>query len=291
MPPEKRYLDLLRKSLLNEPYLENEARLFYLFACLHARRPIDEGVLRDIRTRFPQLFEQLREGRASGKPWYELTFRDADNREKTLNLRNVCEFSHTMMGAARMAHLEGCLDAIRAEDVPGDFLEAGVWRGGAVVFMRGYLEAWGMPGRRVFAADSFQGLPEPTLPEDAGRDFSRGKAPILAITQDEVRETFRRYGLLDERVVFLEGWFKDTLPVAPVERLALLRLDGDLYESTRDAIEPLYDKVAPGGFVIVDDYGDFEACRKAIDEFRARRGITEPLEMIDWSGAFWRKAS
>jgi macrocin-O-methyltransferase TylF-like protien len=101
---------------------------------------------------------------------------------------------------------------------------------------------------------------------------------------------FRRYGLLDEQVRFLKGWFRDTLPSAPIKTLALLRLDGDLYESTMDALSALYRKVVPGGFVIIDDYGDFEPCRRAIHEFRDKSGIDDPIERIDDSGVYWRKS-
>jgi O-methyltransferase len=90
-------------------------------------------------------------------------------------------------------------------------------------------------------------------------------------------------------VQFLKGWFKDTLPQAPIERLAVARLDGDMYESTMTAIEALYPKVQPGGFVIVDDYGAVPACKRAIEDYRARFGITEPIETIDWTGVYWRK--
>jgi O-methyltransferase len=69
----------------------------------------------------------------------------------------------------------------------------------------------------------------------------------------------------------------------------VLRLDGDLYESTMDALVPLYDKVSPGGFVIVDDYGAWEPCRKAVDEFRHRHDITDPIIEVDWTGVYWRK--
>ena len=290
MNPTRLYLDLLRKSLLNELYLENEARLLYMFSCAHAQRPVDAGILREIRTRSPQIFDSIRESRDDGRPWWQITIRTASGEEKTINLRNVCEFSHTMVGRQRMRNLEECLDHIREDAIPGDLAETGVWRGGSVIFMRGYLEAYGMPDRKVWAADSFEGLPPSTHPLDAGRDYSKAEVPILAVSLDDVKDLFARYGLLDDRVVFLKGWFRDTLPAAPIGRLALLRLDGDLYESTRDAIEPLYDKVVPGGFIIIDDYGDFAQCRKAVDEFRERRGITDPIHAIDWSGAFWRKS-
>ncbi len=105
---------------------------------------------------------------------------------------------------------------------------------------------------------------------------------------ERVQENFRRFGLLDEQVRFLKGWFHETLPAAPIERLAILRLDGDMYSSTRDALNALCHKVSPGGFVIVDDYYAWEGCRNAVDEFRAANGIKAPIVQVDWAGAYWQ---
>ena len=173
--------------------------------------------------------------------------------------------------------------------VPGDLLEAGVWRGGTVIFMKALLDAWGDQSRRVWVADSFQGVPAPSMEQDHGVELFRD--PGLAIAADDVRKHFQRFGLLDERVRFLEGWFKDTLPHAEVDRIAVLRADGDLYESTMDILDSLYDKVSPGGFVIIDDYNALACCRRAVEDFRAARGITEPIHEVDWTGAWWRKAT
>jgi O-methyltransferase len=198
--------------------------------------------------------------------------------------------AHTMIGLKRLANVRDLVERILRERVPGDLLEAGVWRGGACIFMRAILKAYDVTGRRVWVADSFQGLPEPDpgkYPADAGQDFHRYTE--LAVSLEQVRGNFDKYGLLDDQVAFLQGWFKDTLPGAPIDRLALLRIDGDLYESTSDALRGLYDRVSPGGFVIIDDYHAVEPCRKATDEFRAERGVTDPLEEIDGVGVFWRK--
>jgi O-methyltransferase len=284
----ERYLELLKASLLNELYLENEMRLLYVARSLSAGLPVDFDLVRRIGERAPDLARSVRAARAEGRPWWLWSY-EADGRRRHVNLRNACEFAHTMIGRKRLESLQQCLDTIRTENVPGDLIEAGVWRGGAAIFLRGYLAAHEMTDRKVWAADSFAGLPRPSLAQDAGHDYSAKRMPILAVPLEEVRETFRRYGLLDEQVEFLEGWFKDTLPAAPIERLALARLDGDLYESTRDALRALYDKVVPGGFVIVDDYGDFEPCRKAVDDFRAELAIREPLQVVDWTGVYWRK--
>jgi O-methyltransferase len=196
----------------------------------------------------------------------------------------------TMVGLRRLENLRRCISEILANGVPGDLLEAGTWRGGAAIFMRGALEAHGDISRTVWVADSFQGVPAPDpdrYPADAEETFHSW--PQLAVPLERVKANFAKYGLLDDRVRFLEGWFKDTLPGAPVERLALLRVDGDLYESTVDTLRPLYPKVSPGGFIVIDDYGCVPACKRAVDEFRHEHGIMEPLERIDWTGVYWRK--
>jgi O-methyltransferase len=104
-----------------------------------------------------------------------------------------------------------------------------------------------------------------------------------------VKAAFRRYGLLDDQVRFLPGWFHQTLPGAHVGPLALLRIDGDMYGSTMDALEHLYPKLSPGGVLIVDDYGAVRGCRKAVDQYRQSRGIVTPIQTIDWTGIFWQK--
>lgn len=155
--------------------------------------------------------------------------------------------------------------------------------------MAGYLKTYNMEDRKIWAADSFEGLPRPSAKEDSGYDFSKAKYPVLAISLEKVMEAFARYGLLFENLIFLRGWFRNTLPKAPVEKLALLRLDGDLYESTKDALENMYDKVVPGGFIIIDDYNVFEPCKRAVNEFREKRGIRDVLVTIDPSSVYWRK--
>jgi len=285
-----RYLALLKSAVLNELYLENEARVLYVFSQLIVGQPIDAAVVREIGPRAPDLVEGLRRAREEGRPWWNLSIRDPKTgATRIANLRNVCDFTHTMIGRKRLDNLEHCLDVIRMDRISGDLIETGVLRGGATVFMRGYLVAHGMDDRVVWVADSFAGLPKPTLPEDYGYDFSAEQVPVLAVSLEEVQDVFRRYGLLDARVKFLKGWFRDTLPAAPIDRLALLRLDGDLYESTMDALSALYEKLELGGYLIVDDYGDFEPCRRAVEDYRARHGVTEPINRIDWAGVYWRK--
>ena len=204
--------------------------------------------------------------------------------------RDWPDVAHTMIGIKRLDALHYCVEDVLERGVPGDFIETGVWRGGAAIFMRGALKARGVTNRVVWAADSFEGLPPPDAakyPQDANYKFNEYKQ--LAVSLEEVQSNFGRYGLLDDQVRFLKGWFRDTLPNAPVGRLAILRLDGDLYESTIDALTHLYPKLQKGGYAIIDDYGDVLACKQAVEDYRAAHGITEDIIPIDWTGAFWRK--
>lgn len=198
--------------------------------------------------------------------------------------------AHSMIGRQRMANLRFLVERVLFDRISGDFIETGVWRGGACIYLRAVLEAYGVKNRRVWVADSFVGLPPPdevAYPADAGDKFYTYAE--LAVSLERVKRNFERYGLLDEQVVFLKGWFKDTLPGAPTGPLAILRMDGDMYESTMDALSNLYDRVSPGGYVIVDDYRVVAGCRKAVDEFRARRGIDDVIVEIDGVGVYWQK--
>jgi O-methyltransferase len=198
--------------------------------------------------------------------------------------------AETMIGLNRLNNLQACIADVLRRDVPGDFIETGVWRGGATIFMRAMLAAYGDTTRIVWAADSFEGQPKPDpaqFPNDADDGF--WTMDIMKVSLDEVQANFARYDMLDHRVRFLVGWFKDTLPTAPIERLAILRLDGDLYESTYQALEALYPKLSPGGYAIVDDYV-LPACRAAVEDYRAKHGIHEPITTIEWTGAYWQRS-
>ena len=199
--------------------------------------------------------------------------------------------AHTMIGMARLNNLQACVEDVLSKEIPGDFIETGVWRGGATIFMRAILKVYGVKDRLVWVADSFEGLPKPDAehyPQDENFDFSPYQE--LAVSLEEVRANFRRYNLLDDQVGFLPGWFRDTLPQAPVERLAVLRLDGDLYQSTMEALTHLHPKLSVGGYVIVDDYYAVPACRQATDEYRRAEGIVDRLIPIDRNSAYWRRS-
>jgi len=196
----------------------------------------------------------------------------------------------TMIGMKRLDNLHHCVTQVIRDQISGDLVETGVWKGGASIFMRGILMAYGDLTRTVWLADSFQGLPKPNPGRyPADRDDRLWAKTELAVSLDEVKANFDRYGLLDDQVRFLQGWFSETLPSAPIDRLAVLRLDGDMYESTKVALDALYPKLSVGGYVIVDDYGAIPACRQAVSDFRLENGVEEPIHSIDWTGVYWRR--
>ena len=274
------YLDLIKRCLLNLIYPQSEELL-----------PLatDAGVRgRSARTVL---------GRPSShKVWPPL--RDAQGNLLTLIAQDRMEgriwpvIAHTMIGLKRLDNLEFCIEQVITNEVPGDLIETGVWRGGATIFMRAVLKAYGVTDRCVWGADSFEGLPPPDTgkyPNDAGDSLHEARE--LAVSLEEVEANFERYGLLDDQVRFLKGWFCDTLPVAPIERLAVLRLDGDMYESTMDTLVNLYPKLSEGGYAIVDDYGAIPACRQAVHDYRSANRITGKIHNIDWTGVFWQKGN
>src|SRR4030095_5899144 len=163
--------------------------------------------------------------------------------------------AHTMIGLNRLHWLRREVEATRRENIPGDYIETGVWRGGACIMMRAVLAAYGATDRIVYVADSFAGVPPPNralYPADRGRNFYKYKQ--LAVSLEDVKANFATYDLLDDQVRFVKGWFSETLPALAAPPFAIIRLDGALYESTMNALDALYPRLSPGGFAVIDDY-------------------------------------
>jgi O-methyltransferase len=199
-------------------------------------------------------------------------------------------YAQTMIGMYRLDNLQHAVETTIAEGVLGDLIEAGAWRGGATILMRGVLAAYEVHDRTVFVADSFRGLPPPSVeryPADAGD--AHHNHTQLAVTRADVERNFSMYGLLDDQVTFLEGWFSETLPTVRDRTWAVIRIDGDMYESTMDALVHLYPGLSVGGYCIIDDFC-YERCRQAVDAYRSANGVDEPIEQIDWTGVYWRRS-
>ena len=277
---QRLYLDLMKRCLVNLIYPQSE------------EVPSPETTT-GFRGRLAQALLRLP---SSAQPWPSL--RDAQGKLLPLDTTNRMEgriwprVAHTMIGLKRLDNLEFCIEKVITNGVPGDLIETGVWRGGATIFMRAVLKAYGVTDRCVWVADSFEGLPPPDTgkyPHDEGDTLYEARE--LVVSLEDVKANFDRYGLLDDQVRFLKGWFRDTLPAAPIDRLAVLRLDGDMYESTMDTLVNLYPKLSEGGYAIVDDYGAIPACRQAVHDYRSANSITEEIREIDWTGVFWQKGN
>lgn len=273
MSSQQQYLDLIKRALTG--LLWDETRMFgpadETTVQSKYKRPIYRAIAKRLATTNKQIMQPLSfdlDARLDGRDWpiYALT----------------------MVGMKRLNNLQYCIEEVLRKQVPGDVIETGVWRGGSSILMRAILKAFDVTDRSVWVADSFEGLPPPNpskYPADEGDTHHLND--YLRATLEEVRGNFARYGLLDDQVHFLKGWFKDTLPSAPIEKLAVIRLDGDMYESTMDALTALYPKLQPGGFLIVDDYV-LDSCRAAVTEFRRLNHIDEPIIDIDGTGAYWQ---
>lgn len=198
----------------------------------------------------------------------------------------------TMIGRPRLDNIRFCVENVLTNGVPGDVIETGVWKGGASIYMRAILKAWNVRDRMVWAADSYKGLPAPDLDTYAidGTAYPYHEHnDVLGISLEEVKANFARVELLDDQVSFLKGWFKDTLPRLANQTWAVIRLDGDLYESTIQALTNLYPNLSPRGWLIVDDYNWVPVCKQAVTDYREQHGITEPIQEIDDAGVYWQR--
>jgi len=205
------------------------------------------------------------------------------------------ERAHTMLSIPRLELIQHCIEEVVVVDpIPGDMFQAGVWRGGAAVFMalatQVYRRSWGCTIlRKTWAADSFCGFPPPKRKEDKG--FTTGD---MSVDRRTVQHNFGLYGASD-LVDLWHGYFSSSLPKwrkeHPDRKIAVLHIDGDMYDSTMDCLENLYWRVPIGGYVIIDDYGAHKQCRDAVEDFRVCMGIVDEPVKVDWTAVYWRKSS
>ena len=283
------YLDLMKRCLIDSIFLDDPLANFVL----HREKPQTPQWKRHairVLKRFLEHY-RLRLVEPHSVPW------EAHNERSEAELMELRRRglgwparAHTLIGVERLNNIQLCVESVLRDNVPGDLIETGVWRGGACIFMRAILKAYGDETRNVWLADSFEGLPPPNTTDYPAGAGGRHHvwSEVFAVTRENVEENFRQYDLLDDRVRFLVGWFKDTLPGAPIDKLAVLRLDGDMYEATWQALDSLYDKLSPGGYVIVDDYY-LAPCAKAVHDFRDRRAITDEMIDIEGRSVYWRR--
>ena len=281
------YIHLLKSSVMNNLYIELEAQLVYSVLCASHREIPELDKFQSMRSDQVML-DHLAELKASGDMLILQSLNRKGEPFPDDSLRNYAEFAHTLLGSSRLDYLEQCVKTILSEQIVGDFLQAGCWRGGSSIFIHGVQQALAYEPRNLWIADSFEGLPESRHAAD--RDFAMDKSvlPFLSVGRAEVKGLFERYGLLDDRVQFLEGWFDDTLKNPPMQSLSLLHIDADLYFSTLTVLESCYRLVREGGFVIIDDYGILPPCKEAVEEFLAKYSLTPDIEVIDEHAVAWR---
>lgn len=183
----------------------------------------------------------------------------------------------TLIGTKGLDNIRYCIKQALQDNVPGGFMETGVWRGGACIFAAGCFKHYGASDRPVYVCDSFEGLPLPVHPNDYGHEYYN-RAEYFKVSLDTILNNFKRFNLLTDTVRTIKGYFEQTMPELQKEdiTLSVLRLDGDMYSSTISVLEAMYDKVSPGGFIIIDDY-PLDTCRKALFKFRDERNITTPM--------------
>ena len=204
----------------------------------------------------------------------------------------------TMTSVERLYALYKAVEYVVRSEIPGEFVECGVWRGGSVMMMALALKVFGGVGRRLHCFDTFEGMPPPGE-RDIRHDTGEAAADLLAAdedfharaTLDEVERNLAATGYPAELVTYCRGKVEDTLPAAAPDRVALLRLDTDWYQSTKHELQCLYPRLSVGGVLIIDDYGFFRGARQATDEYFAEAGIPILLQRIDGTGRIGVKAA
>ena len=268
------YIELLKKVLTASIYDES-AWSIKSKAAIRPGKPIS-NIGRRFRNLLIDLFRKQSLLLVKVKPF------DAKVRDEGID-RPIIGF--TMVGRKRLDNVQACIEDVLKNNIPGDFIETGAWRGGTTIFMRALLKIHGVTDRVVWVADSFEGMPVPKNVQD-GDDLSH--LDSLSVSLDTVKSNFEKFDLLDDQVRFLKGWFCDTLPGAPIDEIAILRLDGDLYHSTMDSLTNLYHKVSKGGYVIIDDYYSWPECGRAVTDFLQQENLKPKLIDIDSSAVYWQ---
>lgn len=217
-------------------------------------------------------------------------------------VHDVMPYSYVGSGGLEVTY-KLCKRAV-TERLPGAFVELGVARGGCAALMAAILfdeKLGAQSDRRLWLFDSYEGLPEPTREDYCGTDgisdvtgdhvHSLHQGDCLG-TLDQVKSLlFETFKLPVERIVFVKGWFQDTVPQekSKIGAIAILRMDGDWYESTKTCLEGLYDQVIVGGAIVIDDYLSCYGCKRAVDEFVAKRSLSIDLVFDGRGGCYFLK--
>lgn len=201
-------------------------------------------------------------------------------------------FGYTMTGDLRVEALRKVIEDALKNNVVGDFIELGVWRGGTSIMAAAVFKAYKQTNRKVWVCDSFEGLPEAA--EGLADKNYWSQMSYLKVSKEQVMHNFQKYGLLNDNIQFVKGFFFDSLPKLRHQqlhsgwKLSILRLDGDMYESCLDSIFNLYEFLSVGGYVIIDDW-NIPECNEAINEFLRTHSLVPNIVRIDKSAVYWKK--
>jgi glycosyltransferase involved in cell wall biosynthesis/predicted O-methyltransferase YrrM len=202
---------------------------------------------------------------------------------------------YTVLSPERLFSLYSLAKQICLDDIPGDFVECGTYRGGSLALLAAVVKRYSLRQRRVYAFDTFAGMPEPTEVDRsqgmAANDTEWGVGTLKAPVEEYLAVVCQALGVA-EVVVPVPGVFAETLPEyqGKIGEIALLHADGDWYESTWEIFDRLFDGVVAEGFIQIDDYGHWEGCRQAVEEFERSRNVSFPLCAIDYTGVWFRKS-
>jgi len=191
----------------------------------------------------------------------------------------------TLVGPERLHNLYVLAKRVEKENIPGDVIECGVCNGGTAALLARFATRSRL-NRTMWLLDSFQGMPVTTA-----EDGEAAKAHIGKEVGDieRVRGVLMRIGADMSRVRILPGWFQETFPAVSASRIALLNIDADWYESVKLCLDTFYDRVVTGGFISFDDYGHWQGCRQAVDEFFEARRLPYKLQQVDYTAHWFQK--
>ena len=201
---------------------------------------------------------------------------------------------YTMTSVERLKSLSDAVNYVVENNIEGDFVECGTWKGGSVMCMQKKLMRLNQNDRKFWVFDTYEGMPEP---DDVDKNFNKTAAQQLLDAEEKDNSLTWAYsnyeettgnilstGYPAEKMNFVKGLVEDTIPQTQIESIALLRLDTDWYSSTKFELENLYPKLVKGGVLIIDDYGHWEGCKKAVDEYFKLNKIPVFMSRIDYTG-------
>jgi O-methyltransferase len=197
---------------------------------------------------------------------------------------------YTLIGPERIENLDKLARRIERDRIPGDVVECGVCNGGSAAILARRATRSRL-NRTVWLFDSFQGMPPVTEHDGVSFDGRTAQSHVGQEVGDirRVNQVLRRVRSDMKRVRIVPGWFNDTFTSATIDKIALLNIDADWYESVKLCLDTFYDRVVPGGFVSFDDYGHWPSCKKAVDEFFKARQLTYKLHQADYTAHWFRK--